>query len=274
MSDEKYPLLETAKDEESMYFSSDVHDKACVGHLRGDFGNGTRFYTTWWDHHEELKDQEFKDELDDVVNTLRKDGPLKDFPSMQRFCWNHSQTRMSPQAGTEYYGLRVGTDKHRYYLRLCPMKGNYNFYIFCYKTDLLEKTIKALVVEPMQPCRVQEIPDTLEAMQKIVGGDIEAVYPFSESVAVVCNAEGKGLDLPYNRPLTDENGLPYDILCGTFFIAGISGEHFVSLTDEQIQRYKELYDNVVVLTAEKPAPQEKHSDQKKKTAKNKGGNER
>ena len=80
-------------------------------------------------HHEELKDQEFKDELDDVVNTLRKDGPLKDFSSMQRFCLEHSRTRMSPQGGKEYYGLRVDTDKHRYYLRFCPMQGNYNFYI-------------------------------------------------------------------------------------------------------------------------------------------------
>ena len=126
-----------------------------------------------------------------------------------------------------------------------------------------EKTIKTLVVEPMQPCRVQKIPDTLEAMQKIVGGDIEGVYPFSEQVVVVCNAEGKGLGLPYNRPLTDENGLPYDILCGTFFIAGVSGEHFVSLTDEQIQRYKELYDNVMVITAVKAQPHHEKSEQKK-----------
>ena len=75
------------------------------------------------------------------------------------------------------------------------------------------------------------------------------------------------LGLPINRPLMDENGLPYDILCGTFFIAGVNGEHFVSLTEEQIDKYKSLYDNVVILTAEKPVSQEKHSDQKKKTAK-------
>lgn len=120
-----------------------------------------------------------------------------------------------------------------------------------------------LIVEPMKPCRAQEIPDTLEAMREIVGGDIEAVYPFTEPVAVVCNSEGKGLNLPYNRPLMDRNGLPYDILCGTFFIAGISGEHFASLTDEQIRRYKSLYDNVMIATAEKSAPQGKRAHQKK-----------
>ncbi len=37
-------------------------------------------------------------------------------------------------------------------------------------------------------------------------------YPFQEEVAVICNEEGRNLDLPYNRPLMDENGLPYDIV--------------------------------------------------------------
>lgn len=145
MSDEKYPLIETGREEDSLFFShnefseSDDRGKACVGHLRGDFGSsGTKFWTSWFDHHEELKNQEFKDELDDVVNTLRKDGPLKDFSSMQRFCWEHPQARMGSQYGSENYGLRVDTDKYRYYLRFCPMRGNDNFYIYCYKAGLLK----------------------------------------------------------------------------------------------------------------------------------------
>lgn len=109
--------------------------------------------------------------------------------------------------------------------------------------------IKVLVVEPMKPCRVQEISDTLEAMQAIVGGHIEAVTPFTEPVAIVCNEEGKLQSLPFNRPLLNDSGLPCDILCGTFFITGVSGENFVSLTDGQIRRYKELYDNVMVVSA-------------------------
>lgn len=74
--------------------------------------------------------------------------------------------------------------------------------------------IQVLVVEPMKPCRVQEIPDTLEAMQAIVGGHIETVTPFTEPVAIVCNEEGKLQDLPINRPLVDRNGLPY-VLAGS-----------------------------------------------------------
>lgn len=58
---------------------------------------------------------------------------------------------------------------------------------------------------------------------------------------MVCNEEGKNLGLPFNRPLFDENDLPYDIICGTFFVAGLGVEDFVSLTEEQIRRYKEHY---------------------------------
>ncbi len=127
--------------------------------------------------------------------------------------------------------------------------------------------IRVLVVEPMKPCEVREIPDTLEAMQALVGGNIEAVTSLRYASAIVCNENGKLLNLPYNRPLLDESGLlPLDILHGTFFIAGMSGEHFVSLADEQIGRYKKLYDNVMVLTAEASTPQENRPHKKKKAA--------
>ena len=106
--------------------------------------------------------------------------------------------------------------------------------------------MKVLVVEPQKPCRVQEI-ESLADMQQLVGGDIEAVYPFQELVAVVCNADGKLLGLPMNRPLLDKDYLPYDIIRGTFFVAGLGQENFVSLTDEQIQRYKSLYDNMQII---------------------------
>ena len=95
--------------------------------------------------------------------------------------------------------------------------------------------MKVLIVEPMKPCYVREVSG-LKAMQEVVGGDIEATYPFEEAVAVVCNANGKGL------------GLPYDIVCGTFFLAGLGAEDFVSLTEEQIRRYKELFDSRILLT--------------------------
>ena len=263
MSDEKYPLIETGVSEEDMFFSTDFQDQACIGHLRGDFGSGTEFWTTWWDHHDELKDQDFKNELDDVVNTLRRDGPLKNLRAMEQFCRKHSQFRM-PESSMGYHGFRVDTARHRYYLRMLPLRGNYNFYIYCYKTDLLEKTIKVLVAEPMKPCEVREIPETLAAMQTLVGGNIEATYSLPEPSVIICNREGKNLGLPYNRLLCDPIGTPYDILCGTFFIAGTSGEHFASLTDEQIHCFKELFDKLMVTAVEKNAPEKKRTGQKKR----------
>ena len=41
MSDEKYPLIETGREEDALFFNLgefDDRDQACVGHLRGDFG--------------------------------------------------------------------------------------------------------------------------------------------------------------------------------------------------------------------------------------------
>lgn len=139
MSDKPYVFLEMGEDEEDLLFTTALQDQACIGHLRGDFGRGTEFWTTWWDQHMELMGQEFQDELDELVNTMRKDGPLKDLQTMQRFCWSHPQAQMSPQAGFEYYAFRIDTACHRYYLRFFPVRGNYNFYIFCYRTDKFEQ---------------------------------------------------------------------------------------------------------------------------------------
>ena len=134
-----YPIFETGRDEENLFFSTATEEQACVGHLRGDFGSGTEFWTTWWDHHEELKDQPFRDELDAVVNALRKDGPLKDLRSMEDFCRKRPRSRMSPASGSDYYGFRVDTGRHRFYLRFLPRRGDSNFYIYCYQTDKFER---------------------------------------------------------------------------------------------------------------------------------------
>ena len=116
--------------------------------------------------------------------------------------------------------------------------------------------MKVLIVEPLKPCYVREI-EGLQAMQEIVGGHIEAIYPYEEPVAIIANEEAKLLGLPFNRPLLDEHGVPYDIVCGTFFVTGLGEETFVSLTDDQIQRYKELFDSRMVLTAPPKSQEEK-----------------
>ncbi len=101
--------------------------------------------------------------------------------------------------------------------------------------------MRILVIEPECKPRVQAIDGTLETMQQLVGGLIQTLYPFDDSVALVCNDEGKLMNLPHNRCLRDESGQVYDIVCGTFFICGIEGDSFASLTDEQVQRYRTMF---------------------------------
>lgn len=43
-----------------------------IRYLRGDFGSrGNEFHTTWNDHRQSLKTEEFQAEFDDVINALR-----------------------------------------------------------------------------------------------------------------------------------------------------------------------------------------------------------
>lgn len=122
-----------------------------------------------------------------------------------------------------------------------------------------------LVVEPMKTPTVQEIDGSLESMQRIVGGDIEAVYLFDDPVALVCHGEGKLLGLPMNRALTDESGVPYDIVCGTFFVVGIGDEDFTSLTEQQIEKYRKKYANEMVFSVPVPSGNHKNNAIRRKT---------
>ena len=104
--------------------------------------------------------------------------------------------------------------------------------------------MRILVVEPERRPVVREIDGSLKAMQKIVGGLIQPIPIIGEpDTVLICNDEGKLLNLPANRGLRDETGQIYDIVCGTFFICGAPADcdHFTSLTPEQIERYRERY---------------------------------
>ena len=105
------------------------------------------------------------------------------------------------------------------------------------------KNMRILIVEPEQAPEVADITGSLPEMQQIVGGLIQAVYPFPERVALICNEDGKMLGLPRNRGLRDEVGNLYDIICGTFFLCGVppDSDNFASLTPEQIAQFQERF---------------------------------
>lgn len=96
--------------------------------------------------------------------------------------------------------------------------------------------MKVLLVEPGKTARPAEIGEGLHELQKVVGGTIQALYPWPDPVALVCYDEGKLIGLPLNRALED-----YDIIAGTFFICGVQGADFVSLNDRQLETYQKKF---------------------------------
>lgn len=94
-----------------------------------------------------------------------------------------------------------------------------------------------LAVLPGKAPERMDLDGSLESMQKFVGGTIQAVYPFPDPVAIVCNDEGKLLGLGYNRALRDDDGNIYDILCGPFFVCSLGKEDFTSLPEDMLQKY-------------------------------------
>ena len=75
-----------------------------------------------------------------------------------------------------------------------------------------------------------EIEDTLEAKQKLVGGLIEVV-PYIDNMLLICNEEGKILNMPAN--LVFDN----DYIAGNCFVVGddFENEGFKSLTVDEIR---------------------------------------
>lgn len=104
-----------------------------------------------------------------------------------------------------------------------------------------EKGMTVVACYPGKTAQVIEIEGGLEGMQKFVGGFIEAVYPFDDPVAIVCNEEGKLNGMKPNRALYTEDGEMFDIVAGPMFVCGLGEENFVSLQGELLEKYLDKY---------------------------------
>ena len=51
--------------------------------------------------------------------------------------------------------------------------------------------MKIVLVEPGKEARPAEISGSLQSMQQLVGGIIQAIYPWTDPVAMICHDEGK-----------------------------------------------------------------------------------
>ena len=72
---------------------------------------------------------------------------------------------------------------------------------------------------PGETPKLIDIPNTLEALQTEVGGYIET-YTFKEDACIVCNEEGRLLNLPC---CTTTLGVEF---AGPILVVGVDGEEF------------------------------------------------
>lgn len=115
-----------------------------IGHLRGDFDrSGNGFFTTWNDHRVQWKTDEFKTELDDVINALRSEayGLLQNRFAMCKYAAQYPESSFEGNYCMEY-GFRAETEKHAFLLRCNPAQGDYNFYCYCYVKEWLDRHIQ------------------------------------------------------------------------------------------------------------------------------------
>ncbi len=113
-----------------------------IGYLRADMDtDGNGFFSTWNGWRDDLKTDEFKQEFDEIINSLREEGDiLHNRAALSKYCHSTPQARMNTDY--EYYGIRVDTERYAYLLRINPNKGEYNLYCYCYRRDWLDDHIR------------------------------------------------------------------------------------------------------------------------------------
>jgi len=111
----------------------------------------------------------------------------------------------------------------------------------------VKDTIRVVLLEPGKEAKITDIEHTLKDMQAIVGGDIEAFYPFEEEVCIVCAESGKIEGMPLNRAVYSEptvKEMSYGDMVSRFREAERIGKHlegYVVFTEDS---FNESYPEV------------------------------
>ena len=114
-----------------------ISQTGCIGYLRADMdSNGLGFYTSWNDFRDDLKTPQFKSELDQIINSLRKTSFLQDRKALTNYCYAHPEASCG---NDREWGVRVDTASYSFLMRLNPNRGEYNMYCYCYKRDWLQQ---------------------------------------------------------------------------------------------------------------------------------------
>ena len=89
----------------------------------------------------------------------------------------------------------------------------------------MDELISVIIKEPGKKPKRKTIKNTLEALQKVVGGHIETVT-LAENIVLVVNEEGLIHHLPYNCTFMHHS------IYGPMMLVGVEGDSFCSLPYE------------------------------------------
>ena len=104
----------------------------------------------------------------------------------------------------------------------------------------MNKIIRVVLVEPRKKAVIKTINGSLENMQKIVGGYIEAIA-LDDKNTLIYNEEGRIRNLPFCRALVDDRKIVRNVIAGTFFICAREGTEYASLDDNSAKKYQEQF---------------------------------
>lgn len=109
--------------------------------------------------------------------------------------------------------------------------------------------MRVILVEPNTPPRISEVENTLKSLQSTVGGYIEVLSMdhLDPNLILICNEEGKLMDLPVNRTLHNRYGNALDYIAGTFIICAERNGEFVSIPKKLENKYLEHFASKEIL---------------------------
>ena len=160
----------------------------------------------------------------------------------QMFNLNHPQGYKGRSLSvSDIVEVRDSNDKSEFYF--CDSVGFISVDFDKDKINTIkENTIRVLMVEPGKKAYEKEIGTSLDDMYAALDCDcIQAVYPYSDLVAIVCDDEGKLKHSKPNRAIYDSHGSVSDIICGKFFVCDCSKPKFKSLPHDMMKKYKKQF---------------------------------
>ena len=94
--------------------------------------------------------------------------------------------------------------------------------------------MKVIYKYPGRPAEVRDVPNTLEALQGLVGGYIETVTVATDA-AIICNEEGRLIGLEPNCTLLGVH------FVGSIVVAGVAGEEFTDLSEDGVKVFLVMF---------------------------------